>query len=469
MTKIEVQGADISDFVVSCGSIPLLVRNRDLSLVAEGFSFEVGMANVLINMPVNGNTVVVKKDNAPIFYGYVKGVRADYDKGTYQVDAENLLVKLEDRMLTNEEIGDFVEDCVSPDPWIECVFDGTSNTVYMDSHGFYNDEGVIFRTDGTMPTGLQAGRVYYVKRLDADHIQVKEYMGADTGVDFGTNGSGKMEYNYADVSIWNYRDNENAPNVTLNRLLEKIFEKGGMALDTSEVHEITLFQKTVDGVLTIYTLKTICIDEHMLYCLNIDRAMHYSKIDDPETDAGYSSSKLSLWEFVSLLCGVFDLVILPKDSGYGKFKLARITGSMSYSEDDTLSMTEEKVLKDGGGYTLFVRRSDIRVSYGSGIETDLEDREKTVVGGGKEKVEIISNLKLLLRDRRGGATPGAVLPSVVYFVNVSKVAFNRLQEFEKDRVEKEFSLREMTIGGNAIEVRFDAEREAYEVLTVDYV
>lgn len=469
MTKIEVQGADISDFVVGCGSIPLLVRNRDLSLVAEGFSFEVGMANVLINMPVNGNTVVVKKDNAPIFYGYVKGVRADYDKGTYQVDAENLLVKLEDRMLTNEEIGDFVEDCISPDPWLECIFDGNSNTIFMDNHGLYNDYGVIFRTDGTMPTGLQAGRVYYVRRLDADNIQVKEHMGSDTGVDFGINGSGRHEYNFADVTEWNYRDNENAPNITLKRLLQKIMEKGGMTLYTTEAQDVVIYQRQVDGVMTNYTLNSICVDVNMLYCLNIDRAMHYSKIDDPETDADYSSAKLSLWEFVSFLCGVFGLSIVPMNLGYGTFKIVKLTETLTYHGDDVLSMSEDLVTKDGGGYTLSVRRSDIRASYASEVESDIEDREKTVVGGGKEEVEIFSNFKLLLRDRRGGATPGAVLPSVVYFVNVSKVASNRVREFERDRKEREFVFSEVNIGGNAIEVRFDPQRGVYEVLTVDYV
>lgn len=468
MTKIEIQGVDYSDFVVSCGSIPLLVRNRDLSLVAEGFSFEVGMGSVMINRPEHGYTVVVKKDLVPIFYGYVKGVRANHDKGTYQVDAENLLVKLEDRMLTHEEIGDFVEDAVSPDPWVECDFDGTSNTVYMNNHGLYDDEGVIFRTDGTMPTGIQAGRVYYARRLDADHIQVKEYMGSSTGIDFGT-GSGRTEYNYADVTEWNYRDNENAPNVTLKRLLEKIFEKVGMTLDTSEAHDITLYQKQVEGVITNYTLKTMCLDEHMLYCLNIDKAMHYTKIDDPDSDAEYSYSKLSLWELVAFVCGVFGIAIVPKDSGYGKYKLVRITGTMTYLEDDTLSMGEEKSLKDGGGYTLFVKRSDIRASYASVTETDLEEREKTVFDGGKEEVEIYKNFKVLLRDLRYGAIPGAVLSSVSYFMDVGKVALNRLKEFEKDRIEREYALRAFTTGGNVTEARFDAERETYEVLTVDYV
>lgn len=69
------------------------------------------------------------------------------------------------------------------------TFDSSTDFVTMAAHGFSNGDRVAMYTSGTMPTGLDAGRAYFVINKTTNTFQVaKTYNGS--AVDFTTNGTG---------------------------------------------------------------------------------------------------------------------------------------------------------------------------------------------------------------------------------------------------------------------------------------
>jgi hypothetical protein len=466
MTSIIVQSLDISDFVTDCDQIPFLVRNQDLSLVAEGFSFSIGFSS--LNLPSVGNTVLVKHNGIDVYQGIVKSVSSDHNQLVYRIEVENILLRMEDTMVSFEELGSFFSDVVSPDPWQTCSFIRNANSVYAPNHRLYDDEGVIFHTDGSLPGGINPDTVYYVRRLDPDYFQLREHMQAGSAILFTTDGSGDHEYNYADVSEWNYRDNENSPNINLNRTLKHMFVACGLILDSSAVESVTLYSRNVEGTNYTYDIRSLCLDEYMLYCLNIDSAMLYTKIDDPESSADFSYSKISLWDFVSFLCGMFGFILEPSNGYWGKFRLLKRTTPFSVSDDNVTGLIEKQKAKDGGGYTIYMKRNDLRSAYKTPTESELSEYEKSVTGGGKEEITLWNNLKILLRDKRPGAPAGAVLSSASYFVELHKMLSNQLLAYNYDMNRKEWSVRGSFPSGDVLELKIDAVMNQYSIISETY-
>jgi hypothetical protein len=64
--------------VTDCDQIPFLVRNQDLSLVAEGFSFSIGFSS--LNLPSVGNTVLIRYNGIDVYQGIVKSVSSDHNQ-----------------------------------------------------------------------------------------------------------------------------------------------------------------------------------------------------------------------------------------------------------------------------------------------------------------------------------------------------------------------------------------------------
>lgn len=457
MISIHINDIDLSDHIVRCDRIPITVRNRDYSPVAEGFNLALGFN--CLTIPEAGDPVSVKDDTTPIYLGFVEKVRNNYNDLIYEVTIENALYKLEKTMVSFSELGELIRDVLSAEE-TPCIFDNVPNSVRADSHGLYDGDSIAFFTDGSLPSELEQGRAYYVKRLDASNFQVMEHLGASTGIDLTDDGSGSHYYRYVDSDPFCFRDNENAPNIKLSWLLEKIFEAADLVLDLSEVQTIVLHSETVGGTSYDYDIRDFCIDENMFYCLNQSQAMYYGVIDDPNSEANYSLSKISCLQFLGEICSSFGFALEVADDSPFTYKLVRENFTFSPADDTILGLSEETILPAAEGYTIY-RKLRARSHYLSSTPTELEEFNKSVTGGGKEEITCFTSYKILLRDLRSGTTPGTIITGTEYpFAKV----IERKQDLVADsRVEKRYSLPLQSNIPMVVEHYIDPEKLISEV------
>ena len=71
-----------------------------------------------------------------------------------------------------------------------CTMDISTDYVTLAGHGYTNGEKVVFRTIGTLPTGLTAGTTYYVRDKTTDTFKVEASVGGGAIDLSGANGSG---------------------------------------------------------------------------------------------------------------------------------------------------------------------------------------------------------------------------------------------------------------------------------------
>lgn len=76
------------------------------------------------------------------------------------------------------------------------TFNGTTDVCTSNSHGLENGWKIIF-TGGTLPTGLTAGTVYYVRDKDSNTFKVASSSGG-SAIDFTGNGSGTIKFYIAE-------------------------------------------------------------------------------------------------------------------------------------------------------------------------------------------------------------------------------------------------------------------------------
>lgn len=457
MISILINSVDYSDHVVKCDRIPVCVRNRDYSPVAEGFGLSLGFN--CLTVPQAGDPVVVKDGTTPIYLGYVAKIRNSYNDLIYEVTIENALYKLEKTMVSFAELGELIRDVLSVEE-TPCIFDNVPNSVRADSHGLYDGDSIAFFTDGSLPSGLEQGRAYYVKRLDVSNFQVMEHLGASTGIDFTDDGSGNHYYRYVDSDPFCFRDNENAPNIKLSWLLVKVFEAAGLTLDLSEVQTLVLHSQVIGGTSYDYDIRDFCMDENMFYCLNQSQAMYYEVIDDPNSEADYSLSKISCWQFLGEVCSSFGFALEVANDTPLTYKLVRESFSFSPADDTILGLSEETILPAAEGFTVY-RKLRARSHYLSSTPTELEELNKTVTGGGKEEITCLNSYKILLRDLRSGTTPGTVVTGVEY--PFSKVIERKQDLVEISRVEKRYTLPLQNNIPMVVEHYIDPEKLTSEV------
>lgn len=457
MISIHINDIDLSDHIVRCDRIPITVRNRDYSPVAEGFGFSLGFNCLAV--PQAGDPVTVIDDTTPIYLGFVEKVRNNYNDLIYEVTIENALYKLEKTMVSFAELGELIRDVLSVEE-TPCIFDNVPNSVRADSHGLYDGDSIAFFTDGSLPSELEQGRAYYVKRLDASNFQITEHLGSSTGINLTNDGSGNHYFRYVDSDPFCFRDNENTPNIKLSWLLEKIFEAADLVLDLSEVQTIVLHSQVIGGTSYDYDIRDFCIDENMFYCLNQSQAMYYEVIDDPSSEADYSLSKISCWQFLGEVCSSFGLALEVADDSPFTYKLVRENFTFSAADDTILGLSEETIMPAAEGYTVY-RKLRARSHYQSSTPTELEEANKSVTGGGKEEITCLSSFKILLRDLRSGITPGTVASGFEY--PFSKVIERKQNIVANSRVEKRYTLPLQNDIPMVVEHYIDPEKLTSEV------
>ena len=439
MIHILINGVDVSSFVISCDRIPVAVRNRDFSPIAEGFSFRLSINSYLAHRDI-GTPIVVRLGATPFFLGEIKRFVTVADDNCYEIDVQNALYKLEKLTVSYDTLHSSLLN-LSTVPGSPCTFDPVPNTVYSVGHNLYDNHGVVFETTGVLPLGIVARRVYYVTRVNADYFKVREYSESISDILLITAGEGSHTYKYVSQEEYVERDNFNSPNVRLSWLFKRIFHRVGLMLDISNVEYMTLATIPVEGTNYNFNLYSLCMDEYMLYCLNQRYAMHYSLIDDPGSRAPFSTSKISLWKLFCELCSSFGFCLRVHSETPFTYRLVKNTVLLPYTASNALSYSEELIKAPvEEGYTTYYNHFRGRLPYMSETEQELPEFGKSVVGEGVNEVTVLSNFRVLLRDPRPGAFNGKTLSSFDYEFPFHLLLTRKIQVYTLDYTKREITV-----------------------------
>ncbi len=412
MLKFIFNETDLSNHVVKCDKIPVCVRNRDFSPVAEGFGFSLGWN--ISEVPEVGDVVIVKYDTTKIYHGYLTKVTTNWNERTYNCEVENSLFMLRNVLIESVKLRKLIVQTNDFDS-------GTAYTIseglfMATDHGLVTDQPILFMTDGTLPAPLRDDRYYYVFYESSDSFRVR-LKPDDLGyVDLTTSGTGTNKFILPDLNLYKEIDNEDCPNANIAWVLKMIFIAAGLKLDTTAVDELVLFSISVDSVGTEYKFKDIKIDLNMLFAINQDFAFNNTKIDDTDGYT-YFKNKLNCMEFLLFVCSMFGFTAqFYTETGGITYKLLAPTDFTYTVADNNKFGYSTESLPDSlvTGYSTLMRYNTDRTKYKNTVETDIIDVLIVSVGNGEEEVNWYNNFIPLLKDKRAGALTGNVLDLVTY-------------------------------------------------------
>jgi hypothetical protein len=405
VVTILIAGADFSDYVVKCDRIPITVRNRDFSPIAEGFSFSLGWN--ISHIPSEGDEVVVKVDSVPVYIGIVKQIYKDWNEREYQIELDNYLSKLTKIMVSHFDLHYYIEDTIEvTEPYNLCTFDSATMLVSCERHELTNDQAIIlFKSGGSvLPEGLFLERYYYVQVETVDTFFLKDNTGALLNIEFTTDGTGSFWFRRADADKWNYKDYELKPNVNLVWLISQIFRKIAVTVNFDNVEDLVLYNTIIGGASYDVTLKDCFLDYGMFYALNQDEALNWEAIEDVYSvnDNAYTTSRITCFEFIAFIFSVFELTYQITDESPRIIKLYRKDQVQTLTDDQKLSYSTTKLLKKAvEGYIYYRKYHTNRQFYnepGAGVE--LTEYNKAIFGAGQEEITIFNNFRIFLRDKQ---------------------------------------------------------------------
>jgi hypothetical protein len=412
MITILINSVEYSNHVVKCDKIPVCVRNRDFSPVAEGFSFSLGW-NVA-EVPEAGDTVVVKYGTTKIYHGYLTKVTTNWNDRIHNCEVENSILKLREVLIEASKLRRRIVQTNDFDSGT--AFEIVEGQCYSPSHGLSTDQAIIIMSDGTLPTPLKDDRYYYAFYESSDHFRLR-LKPDDLGyVDITTSGSGTHKFILPDLNLYNEIDNEECPNANLAWVLKSMFIAAGLKLDTSDVDEVVLVTISVSGTGTDYKFKDMKIDLNMLFAINQDYAMNNLKIDDTDGYT-YFQNKVVALEFVFWLCSMFGFtLVFSTDTGGITYKL-KAPSSYIYTVTDNKKFAYSYELISAEtveGYSCIMKYHTDRTKYKNNVETDISEVNTIATGNAEHEIEWYSNFMLLLKDKQVGAQPGNVLSMIDY-------------------------------------------------------
>lgn len=177
--KVLINETDVSHWVLSCGLIPIVNRNRDWSPVFEGFRLVI-QSNCPYT-PVKNDEIVITLNDEDIYLGYIHKRNFIYRPETtsygWHLEIKHWLVQLErfDLSKTTFNNGDeFVKETTNWGAEQEFTVNGF-NRIVDTGHGLTNGTRIVFRSSGTLPTPLKPNHRYYVMEHNADEFYVIEH------------------------------------------------------------------------------------------------------------------------------------------------------------------------------------------------------------------------------------------------------------------------------------------------------
>jgi hypothetical protein len=363
---IYINTTDVSDYVIDIGDVPYQLRNRNKSLVAEGFSFSLSVNAPAV--PANGDTIKVFHNNVIKYVGYAKRPVYNYDADIYDIEVLHWLYKWNDYKIDY----DTLHSLLAALDWAS----GTAFTIdendniLSTGHGLSANTKLRFKTQGALPTPLTEEGIFYVLTVDADKFQVSLTAGgAPVGLTGGV-GDSKYYTTSSDVSFDNYipEDNEGYPFVSISRLIKISIELINAVLDDSDIDVKQYYQKEISAVTYNWTLSQFKIDENMLYALNQNFAANHTIVDNGENE----NSKITLFELMVFISGIFGLVFELTDDSPLTYKVYEAEfGTYTISDDNYYSLkryTDPAV----SGYNFKREFNTARSVYAAASEVDID-------------------------------------------------------------------------------------------------
>lgn len=461
MITILINSVDFSNHVVKSDKIPVCVRNRDFSPVAEGFSFSLGW-NVA-EVPEVGDIILVKYDTTKIYHGYLTKVTTNWNERTYNCEVENSILKLREILIESSKLRRRIVQTNDYDTGT--AFEIVEGQCYSPSHGLSTDQPILLMSGGTLPTPLRDDRYYYAFYENSDNFRLR-LKPDDLGyVDILTPGSGTHKFILPDLNLYNEIDNEECPNANLAWVLKSMFIAAGLKLDTSDVDEVVLVTISVSGTGTDYKFKDMKIDLNMLFAINQDYAMNNLKIDDTDGYT-YFQNKVVALEFVFWLCSMFGFtLVFSTDTGGITYKLKAPSSYIYTVTDNKKFGYKHEVIPSEtvAGYTCIMRYNPDRTKYLNTVETDIEDVNINTSGNAENEIEWYSNFMILFKDKRGGAGTGDVLEIADYpFPDTTALIFKK-RWIEYDHLREEISTEILLSNPFVLENFINPEKQTSEI------
>lgn len=462
MITILINSVDFSNHVVKCDKIPVCVRNRDFSPVAEGFGFSLGWN--ISEVPEVGDVVIVKYDTTKIYHGYLTKVTTNWNERTYNCEVENSILKLREILIESSKLRRRIVQTNHYDTGT--AFEIVEGQCYSPSHGLSTDQPILLMSGGTLPTPLRDDRYYYAFYENSDNFRLR-LKPDDLGyVDILTPGTGTHKFILPDLNLYNEIDNAECPNANLAWVLKNIFIAAGLKLDTSDVDEVVLVTITVSGTGTDYKFKEMKIDLNMLFALNQDYAMNNLKIDDTDGYT-YFHNKVVALEFVFWLCSLFGFTLVFSTDTSGITYKLKAPSSYIYTVTDNkkFAYSYELVPADTvSGYSCVMRYNTDRTKYLNNVETDVTDVNIVTAGNAENEVEWYSNFMLLFKDKQVGAQPGDVLSMIDYpFPETTALQMKR-RWIEYEHLKEEITTEILLSNPFVLENYIDAEKRTSEIV-----
>jgi len=462
MISILINSVDYSDHVVKCDRIPVCVRNRDFSPVAEGFGFSLGW-NVA-EVPEVGDIIVVKYGTTKIYHGYLTKVTTNWNERTHDITVENSLFKLRNVLIESAKLRKLIVQTNGFDTGT--AFTVSEGLCMATDHGLVTDQPILFMTDGTLPAPLRDDRYYYAFYESSDSFRVR-LKPDDLGfVDLTSPGSGTNKFILPDLNLYKEIDNTECPNANLAWALKNIFITAGLKLDTSDVDEVVLVTISVSGTGTDYKFKEMKIDLNMLFALNQDYAMNNLKIDDTDGYT-YFQNKVVALEFVFWLCSMFGFtLVFSTDTGGITYKL-KAPSSYIYTVTDNKKFAYSYELVPAetvSGYSCLMKYNTDRTKYLNNVETDISEVNIIAAGNAEHEIKWYTNFMLLFKDKQVGAQPGNVLSVIDYPYPETTALQMKKRWIEYEHLKEEITTEILLSNPFVLENYIDAEKLTSEIV-----
>lgn len=425
---IKINDVDVSDYIIACDRIPYVSRNRDYSLVAEGFEFEISdNYSTAIN---NDEIVLVTNPNAApaskIFYGFVHNVTQDYRNHKKIITVKNYLEKLALYTVDYNTLKVCIDSLPASDTGNAFTVNvAAHHIIKLGGHLLSDADRIVFRGDD-LPYNIQENHIYWVRVVDGEKFRIYEsyanYIydpsnGYPAYYQFTDAGSGTMTYHIPDLSKFSDRDNQGYPIISIQHLLDKIGEITGITLDYQPIETQNYY---VTSPVTQTTIDYLKLDFNMLLAINQSSAMPWQQTDE--------NLHISLFDLLSSLCSIFGWCLKyndPESIGQARFIIVSQDLDENYypavaqpyysiDDDDVHEKQVEETHVEQGFIIEQVYAA--RSAYVSGGETDTQ--AIYYYGNGKRtNVKYYNNLLIYNSTEAGKEYTGSVMPLFRFFAN----------------------------------------------------
>lgn len=413
--KLEINGTDVSSYVVRIDDVPINDNNRNLEPIASGFTCDI--SDAYTNSIAVGQKVEFFLDSTAHFRGYVAFNKYDYQRKVKVITVNHVLMLLENKYVDYTTLNNVLvqTDSSSIAKTISSI---NTSTDFLTSvgHGYINGDALLFYTTDTLPNPLIGGRYYYVVNKTTDTFQLStSYSGSV--INISTSGSGTITCKEADKSKYNYRDFDGYPNVSVSWLTEKLFEIAGMSINSSSVDSTVKYTVYSDPGGSAYPVdwREIILDENMLYSINQSVASYFNVIVDADIIKSYFPARVSCLSLLSFIIGKLGFRI--KYTGSETFTLTNWTNTVySLSSDDKLKYSSYTDYGENntayGAESYNNNRDNYSTNTTAGATFDISDGYSfNGSSGNYNNINWWTNLIFFLRSGSGDILTSAYTPA----------------------------------------------------------